>query len=851
MRTIKITNLLLVTLLILTSNISHAYMFWNHACEFNGSPSPSWIAVPNSSSINLTGSFTLEAWVCPLNSANGTDQVIIEKRRLTGMQAGYSLFLNTDGKAAIRTNGTVKLIGSSVIPSNQWTHVAVSFNSVSDRFSIYVNSVLDTTVIYSVTSPDPLANVDSLFVGKGAASPYKGSLDEVRVWAGLKSAAEIQRNWRTTLGISTGIYDKLVLSFTFQDRNSFSPSFSLADWSGNNNNGYLREITSLAASVDLKNRPSVTINPNDCLELDGTDDYAAGEDNSYISPANAITLEAWVLKRSDTESYLIHKGAGSGSNASYRLKLLSSGKAVGTISGTDFPATDFQVAQNVWTHIAFTYNSINGRYDYYINGVKDKTGINSVGGIPNESDSLYIGGTNSTGNFNGFIDEVRISSYVKTESEIAEQLYKSLDSANVFSDGANVTVYNFDGYDTDNSDNGPRMRFNYDASFSHSGAVDYKPVSPILRNDFSFFTKSYYIETSNKRIPETGSVGEVTDTLKLYLDTTITSIEVFVALNHTNEKELKLTLIAPNSDEVVLFDNDSLVSNADNIVTIFRDDADSSVLSEGRYVAYGPVIKPGNSLSSALSGDNASGIWRLKITDETGSGTGMLNAWGIRINGMPVKFATLKVRSFIQGLFRPQELAQIPINNYSSKQKPFIQNTPENGKENTELDTINQKNLMSYSFKKEPQQPVDVRMDTPADSNGYSSMTIDVIEFVDLKYIIVNYKNAVETWSPQTNLFGNFNNPSFDYDFTNSASQAYGSNQIQVSNNPGIFAIYSGDVNQDGVIDILDVGMIDDDVFNFASGNLVTDLNGDGFVDVIDRAIADNNAFNYVGIVRP
>lgn len=848
MKATKIKNFLLVTFILLTANSSFAYMFWNHACEFNGPLSPSWIAVPNSSSINLTGSFTLEAWVCPVNSANGTDQVIIEKRRLTGMQAGYSLFLNSDGKAAIRTNGTVKLIGSSVIPSNQWTHIAVSFNSVSDRFSIYVNSILDTTVI-SVTSPDPLANVDSLFVGKGAASPYKGYLDEVRVWSGLKSALEIHKYWRTTLGISSGIYDDLVLSFTFQDRNSFSPAFSLTDWSGNNNDGYLREITSLAASVDLSNRPSVTINPNDCLELDGTDDYAAGEDNSYISPASAITLEAWVLKRSNTESYLIHKGTGSGLSANYGLKLLSSGEAMAAISGTDFPATNLTVSQNVWTHIAFTYNSINGRYNYYINGVADKTGINSVGSIPNGSDSLYIGGTNSIGNFNGFIDEVRISSYIKTESEIAEHLYKSLDSTNVFSNGANVVVYNFDGYDTDNSDNGPRMRFNYDASFSHAGAVDDKPVSPILRNDLSYFTKSYYIETSNKRIPETGSVGENTDTLELYLDTIITSIEVFVALNHTDEKELRLTLTAPNNDEVVLFDNDSLVSHAGNIVTIFSDDADSTVLTEGRYAAYGPVIKPRNSLSSALSGDNASGIWRLKITDETGSGTGMLNAWGIRINGMPIKFATIKVRSFIQGLFRPQEFSQTEIKNYSSKPKSFIQNTAKNNKENTEPDTLKQNNLLSYSFRKDPNKP-GIRYETPPDSNGYSDMTIDEIDFGDLKYIIINYKNAVETWSPQTNLF-NYLNPSISYDFTNSASQAYGSNQIQVSSNPSIFAVYSGDVNQDGVIDILDAGMIDDDAFNYATGNLVTDLNGDMFVDVLDRAIADNNAFNYIGVIRP
>jgi hypothetical protein len=65
-------------------------------------------------------------------------------------------------------------------------------------------------------------------------------------------------------------------------------------------------------------------------------------------------------------------------------------------------------------------------------------------------------------------------------------------------------------------------------------------------------------------------------------------------------------------------------------------------------------------------------------------------------------------------------------------------------------------------------------------------------------------------------------------------NNAYGDNQKEVE--PGVFAIFSGDVNQDGVIDVLDQGMLD---------------NGDAVVDLLDQGFLDNNMFNFVGVISP
>jgi hypothetical protein len=117
-------------------------------------------------------------------------------------------------------------------------------------------------------------------------------------------------------------------------------------------------------------------------------------------------------------------------------------------------------------------------------------------------------------------------------------------------------------------------------------------------------------------------------------------------------------------------------------------------------------------------------------------------------------------------------------------------------------------------------------------------------------YVVVKHCNCVETWSasPVAFLRGVY----ITYDFTSAANKAYNSNLVQVSSSPELWAIYSGDVNQDGYVDPLDLALIDQDSFNYVAGiGLSTDVNGDGYTDPLDLAITDQNSFNYVGIQKP
>ncbi len=113
-------------------------------------------------------------------------------------------------------------------------------------------------------------------------------------------------------------------------------------------------------------------------------------------------------------------------------------------------------------------------------------------------------------------------------------------------------------------------------------------------------------------------------------------------------------------------------------------------------------------------------------------------------------------------------------------------------------------------------------------------------------YIVVKHRNGVETWSGDTVSVGAL--PT-NYDFTTSSNKAYADNMIQVD--PGVWAFYNGDLNYDENLDLLDLGLMEYHINNFAFGYLATDLNGDGNVDLLDIPYLEDNIVNFISAIHP
>ena len=797
-----------IFILSLFLNTSYAQIYWNQAVGFLGT---NYFAVPNSTSLNITGSFSFECWLNPSDTSGGpgNPKQIFGKGSLTNQK--YGLLLQS-GKVRIRTNGVTRFVGKTGIPPNVWSHVAATYSDASGLFSVYINGVPDTS---GVNMNTPSTGSDSLYIGKVLTQSFEGSMDDLRIWNRELSASEIAAHFRSTIAIGTGIYEGLVLSIPFQERNGFGFSFTSKDFSGFNNSAFSREGTVL---IDMKNNPQVTNTMNESLELDGTGDYAAAYGVPDLIITNSITLESWIYPRSTAGGYIIHKGSPGFVVRNYGLKVETGLNQISGIINSVNYVSDYSLPVNEWTHVAFKYTS-DGNAKMYINGVLRNHFVVAPSVINSNTDSLYIGGTNLSGNFNGYIDEVRIASYAKSDKEIADFMFTSIDKANE-PVAMEQIVFNLDGYCEANSGSYSKLNFRNDSRFSQPGTLSNQPVSPLDRADALNFTKGYLQKKSDRLIPASGTAGLMTDdTLTIESDQTISDLNLFIAVNHTLSNDLEISLIGPNGDIAdVCFDIGQLGTN-DNIVTIFDDNADSTLVS-GKYVSISPRIKPGNSLNAMFSGDNSKGLWRLRINDDNAGNTGRLIGWGIQINNASFKPALLSANCLIQGF-------------YNETSNTMVRDT-----------------MRFYLHRSYPPYSV---ADSAKDylgplgvANGTFANPNDTGKF----YIRLKHRNSLETWSSVPVSF-DYLTMQMNYAFRTDITSALGDNMIKVDNSPQRYGIYSGDVNQQGDIDLTDVIIIYNDATLFTTGYKVTDVNGDNFSDLTDVLITNNNAVNFISRVVP
>ena len=115
-------------------------------------------------------------------------------------------------------------------------------------------------------------------------------------------------------------------------------------------------------------------------------------------------------------------------------------------------------------------------------------------------------------------------------------------------------------------------------------------------------------------------------------------------------------------------------------------------------------------------------------------------------------------------------------------------------------------------------------------------------------YLVIKHRNSIETWSstPQS-----FVNNSLNFDLSNNQSQAFGNNLKQVNYSLPRFGLFSGDIDQDGIIDGSDLNLAENSVASALSGYITADVTGDNFADGSDISIVENNTLNGVSVVSP
>ncbi len=818
MKTLSKLFLLTILYIFLLSDFSQAQYISNYALGLNGSSS--YAAVPWHSELQPATAFTVEAWIYPTALPSGS-ACIIGKNYVSSYYFGIEntgrfIFIprnQAGGFLRSRVTGTVKV--------NQWTHIAGTYDGTNTR--LYINGVLDTS--RTGISGTVGSNFDSLYIGCDRQSGsrayfFNGMLDNVRIWKSARTASEIFNNMFIPLSMYqlSGSYSFLAASYQFDN--------SAEDNSGPvQNNGFTRNIT----YVNFANKAVNHLDYNNSVYFNGSTDYCSHYNIGVsVSPSTAITLECWI-KRDTTsgasnDRYIINKSR-TFSISDYYLQLYNSGALLfGINSGAKILTTPPLITNAQWTHIAASYSSVTGVAAIYVNGEIKASTIFSGNPLINNTgnDSVYIGGfaglgASSANRFRGQIDEVRIWTKSRSAQQIKEFMHKRPPYPSSLDDS--LIIFDFDnlhsGFKIGSTNYNYGLKYIGLTSLTSAHANTARLSSPMLSDtDNGFYSTSY--SSSNRRffVPDGNSAG-ITDSIYISGIGNVSDLKIYLMMSHSYTQDLILTLTSPTGVTVNLLNANG--GNSNDIMTIFSDEADSSASYGfslmpllGISPSFSPSVRPNQPLSS-FSGQSRNGWWKLKCVDQAGGDVGYVHGWGINL----LSYKTLNVTALIQGF-------------YDSTENKMISDT-------------------ASIYFRVPLPPYTIFDSSKAvlDSNGNA---VFYFSKSNNGYRVFKHRNSIETWTSNPVPFSG---DSASYDFTIAASQAYGNNQIQLNSSPVKFGIYSGDANQDGVIDLADGSLIDNDALNFASGYLSTDLNGDGIIDVADAVFADNNMFNFVGKITP
>ncbi len=196
-----------------------------------------YLAVPPQARQALTN-WTLESWVKPALSE--TDGGILIRHELPDSSINYELGLEPSngvlipyarftaigpdnqtqqykvgGKALYENpqmESSVHILVTTwpiLVRPGQWTHVAASADTDANRLNLYVNGRLVAYRRLMFGAPDVEASLPGVLTiggiaGGTAAQSITGSIDEVRIWGGARSDADILANYQTEIS-----YDKI------------------------------------------------------------------------------------------------------------------------------------------------------------------------------------------------------------------------------------------------------------------------------------------------------------------------------------------------------------------------------------------------------------------------------------------------------------------------------------------------------------------------------------------------------------------------------------------------------------------------------------------------------------------
>lgn len=359
------------------------------------------VTVADATSLDLSASMTIEAWVYPIELSGF--RTIAMKERQGGFAYGLRAHDNAPRPSAIVYVGSdASAPGTTALPLNTWTHAAATYDGTNLR--LYINGALVATQPVTGSMPattNPLRIGGNLVFGEY----FRGRIDEVRVYNRALGGIEIGRD------MNAAIASGLVAAYGFEEASGTTAT----DVSGTGNHGTLAGPTRTANGRFGR-----------ALTFDGINDVVTVADAASLDGAR-VTVEAWLYPTalSGWRTAVIKEAPGGMVYSLYAHDNQPNPAMTISVGGVDSSASGTSTLPlNTWSHLAGTYDGTTVRL--FVNGVQVATRA-VPGPLTPSANPLRIGGNSVWGEyFSGRIDEVRVYNRVLTAAEIQADMNRAV-----------------------------------------------------------------------------------------------------------------------------------------------------------------------------------------------------------------------------------------------------------------------------------------------------------------------------------------------------------------------------------------------------------------------------------------
>ncbi|OGS26047.1 MAG: hypothetical protein A2297_07580 [Elusimicrobia bacterium RIFOXYB2_FULL_48_7] len=169
------------------------------ALDFDGTSD--YISILQSASLDIYDSITLEAWF-KTSTQNGVILTKYSPGNNTGQEGGYSIAIRS-GKVSLALAKQVYFVdyvGTNTVSTGTFHHIAGTYDGVSNTLKIYLDGNLEitNTFAFDILGPNTLdvqiGNVINPAITQDGRPPFKGIIDEVKVYNCVLTQAEIQED---------------------------------------------------------------------------------------------------------------------------------------------------------------------------------------------------------------------------------------------------------------------------------------------------------------------------------------------------------------------------------------------------------------------------------------------------------------------------------------------------------------------------------------------------------------------------------------------------------------------------------------------------------------------------------